>query len=138
MKRLTEVDRYWAEDAFWYDAKEPDVEDIDEIYNRLAAIEDILGDDYELDRLKELIEADKENRCLVLPYKIGDTVWRLYDNCEFPGMCGEKRKCVGCEYRNLFIEDETFNPSMLNQNGELKSRYYTTQEEAEKALKARE
>ena len=38
-------------------------------YDRLAAIEDILGDgdDYELDRLRELVEADREGRCVVLP-----------------------------------------------------------------------
>lgn len=61
MKRLTETDRYWEVDEFWYDAKEPDVEDIEKIYNRLAAIEDILGDDYDLDRLRELVEADRED-----------------------------------------------------------------------------
>lgn len=61
MKRLTETDRYWEVDEFWYDAKEPDVEDIEKIYNRLAAIEDILGDDYDLGRLRELVEADREN-----------------------------------------------------------------------------
>ena len=27
---------------------------------RLAAIEDILGDEYELDRVRELVEADRE------------------------------------------------------------------------------
>lgn len=61
MKRLTETDRYQEVDEFWYDAKEPDVEDIEKIYNRLAAIEDILGDDYDLDRLRELVEADRED-----------------------------------------------------------------------------
>ena len=35
--------------------------------HRLAAIEDILGDEYDLDRLRELAEADREGRCLVLP-----------------------------------------------------------------------
>ena len=30
--------------------------------DRLAAIEDILGDEYELDRLRELVEADREGR----------------------------------------------------------------------------
>lgn len=34
---------------------------------RLAAIEDILGDDYDLERLRELVEADKDKRCIVLP-----------------------------------------------------------------------
>lgn len=35
--------------------------------HRLAAIEDILGDDYDLDRLREFVEADREGRCVVLP-----------------------------------------------------------------------
>ena len=35
--------------------------------HRLAAIEDILGDEYDLDRLRELAEADREGRCVVLP-----------------------------------------------------------------------
>lgn len=44
---------------------------------RLADIEDILGDDYDLDRLKELVEADREGRCVVLPCKIGDTIYDI-------------------------------------------------------------
>ena len=40
---------------------------VEEIIKRLAAIEDILGDDYDLDRLRELVEADREGRCVVLP-----------------------------------------------------------------------
>ena len=35
--------------------------------HRLATIEDILGDEYDLDWLRELVEADKEGRS-VLPY----------------------------------------------------------------------
>ena len=35
--------------------------------HRLAAIEDILGDDYDLDRLRELAQAEKEGRCVELP-----------------------------------------------------------------------
>lgn len=77
--------------------------------DRLASIEDILGDDYDLDRLevmmtqcmsmreevserfritgsipverlRELVEADKAGRCVVLPVKPGDTVWYLTGN----------------------------------------------------------
>ena len=44
------------------------------IYNRLAAIEDILGEQYDLDRLRELTQADKEGRCAVLPCKPGDRI----------------------------------------------------------------
>ena len=39
------------------------------IYNRLAAIEDILGDEYDLERLKELVQAKREGRCVVLPVR---------------------------------------------------------------------
>ena len=47
--------------------------------HRLVTIEDILGDDYDLDRLRELVEADREGRCVVLQkeaeLKKGDKVW---------------------------------------------------------------
>ena len=43
-----------------------DCESVGDIVRRLAAIEDILGDEYDLDRLRELAEADREGRCVVL------------------------------------------------------------------------
>lgn len=39
------------------------------LWERLKAIEDILGDDYDLDRLRELVEADRDGRCVVLPVR---------------------------------------------------------------------
>ena len=36
-------------------------------YDRLAAIEDILGDEYDLDELKKMVQAKREGRCVVLP-----------------------------------------------------------------------
>lgn len=44
--------------------------------DRLADIEDILGDAYDLDRLRELVKADREGRCVVLPCKVGDKVFQ--------------------------------------------------------------
>ena len=38
---------------------------VEKVYNRLKKIEDILGGDYDLDRLRELVEADREGRCVV-------------------------------------------------------------------------
>ena len=104
-------------------------------YDRLAAIEDILGDEYDLDRLRELAQADREGRCVALPCKIGDSVWRLYDDCDLPGDCYTKQKCKGCEYRNLFIEKQAFCLSTLGKNGKLNPPYYTTNEKAEAALR---
>lgn len=37
--------------------------DVDDAVLRLAAIEDILGDKYDLDRLREPAQADREGRC---------------------------------------------------------------------------
>lgn len=48
---------------------------IPDVVDRLAYIEDILGDDYDLDHLRELMEADRDGRCLVSPFKPGDQVW---------------------------------------------------------------
>lgn len=72
MKRLTLKDEngwYLTGDGIYSDWGVPEKfrgEDID----RLAAIEDILcdgTDEYDLDRLRELAEADREGRCVVLP-----------------------------------------------------------------------
>lgn len=46
-----------------------------ELRGRLMMIEDILGDTYDLDHLRELIEADREDRLKVLPCKVGDHVY---------------------------------------------------------------
>lgn len=51
------------------------------ILDRLSAIEEILGDDYDLDRLKELAQADREGRCAVLlPCKVGDKLYKISEN----------------------------------------------------------
>lgn len=46
--------------------KEIPVPSMRELYYRLSQIEDILCDEYDLDRLRELAEADREGRCVVL------------------------------------------------------------------------
>ena len=40
-------------------------ESVGDIVRRLAAIEDILGDEYDLDELKEVVQAKREGRCVV-------------------------------------------------------------------------
>ena len=60
-----------------------DCESVGDVVRRLATIEDILGDDYELDRLRELVEADREGRCVVLPCKIFDKVWDIIAHYQF-------------------------------------------------------
>ena len=45
--------------------------------HRLVTIEDILGDEYDLDELREMVQAKREGRCVVLPAGIGDTVYHI-------------------------------------------------------------
>lgn len=69
MKRLTYFDcGKWR-------LKIGDTEYSGKAVDRLAAIEDILGDEYDLDRLRELAQADREGRCVVLPVKLHDKLY---------------------------------------------------------------
>lgn len=79
MERLTIFDgEFWGHKRFLEPGGDTVGEFIDcvkELAERLASIEDILGDDYDLDRLRELVEADRDGRCVVLPCKVGDAVY---------------------------------------------------------------
>lgn len=60
--------------------------------DRLAAYEDIAELCGGVDRLRELAEADKEGRVVVLPCKVGDTVW----------IVGAVRKLYSAKVRTFF------------------------------------
>ena len=52
-----------------------------EMRGRLKDIEDILGNVYDLDRLRELVQVDREGRCVVLPCKLHDKVFFIENGC---------------------------------------------------------
>lgn len=54
-----------------------------ECWLRLCDIEDILGDEYDLDELKEVVQAKREGRCVVLPCKIFDKIWNVAAHYQF-------------------------------------------------------
>ena len=61
-----------------------------EIYHQLKSYEDIAELCGGFDRLRELAEADKDGRVVVLPCKVGDTVWfKTYKN--------NARDCIGVQ-----------------------------------------
>ena len=66
--------------------------------NRFFDIEDILGDEYDLDRLKELVQADREGKCVVLPFKVGDTLYYIGGACEM--------LIKSATVEEMYIEDE--------------------------------
>lgn len=46
--------------------------------HRLVTIEDILGDEYDLDRLRELAQANREGRCVVIhPNSVTDDNYKI-------------------------------------------------------------
>ena len=53
-----------------------------EMRERLKMIENILGDNYDLDRLREIVEADRDGLCVVLPCKPGDILRHKGHDCE--------------------------------------------------------
>ena len=48
------------------------------LYKRLVTIEDILGDEYDLDELREMVQAKREGK--IPKYTIGDTVYDRFGN----------------------------------------------------------
>lgn len=68
---------------------------------RLAIIEDILGDDYDLDRLRDLVEADREGRCVVADappspgkrYVLRAMCRYCPDNYRIGPRCFQQKKC---------------------------------------------
>ena len=85
-------------------------------------------------RLAEYEDMEEQGLLLRLPCKVGDRVYQVIDDCTFPVDCGTTNECKGCEYRNLFIEEDVFHLNLLTDSGKLRRGYYTTHEEAEKAL----
>ena len=52
--------------ALWVNAEGQNAFCYDE--NCKETLKDIIGADYDLDRLRELVEADRDGRCVVLPF----------------------------------------------------------------------
>lgn len=78
MERLTK--RY--KDKIFVDTPETAI-------SHLASIEDILGDEYDLNELREMVQVEREGRCVVLPVKPGGLV-------RFKGSPSGKPEKVDC------------------------------------------
>ena len=65
------------------------------LVERLSNIEDILGDDYDLDRLRELVEAAKAGKIMILPIKPGEYIYLISLDSEI----------VPCRVGNIAAEE---------------------------------
>ena len=86
-------------------------------------------------RLRELAEADKDGRCVVLPCKVGDTVWRIIRDGE-PHITRD-------EVRDMYFADD-MTPCVELVGGRVTftekfgKTVFLSREEAEKALRGME
>ena len=107
------------------------VGDIDDAVHRLAAIEDILGDEYDLDELREMVQVKRKGRCIVLPCKKGDTVWRIvYDAA--PHIT--KDRCTDIKYENRDIWVHLIGDRVMG-GWNFGKLLFLTREDAEAALR---
>lgn len=145
MERLTEK-HYLAEDHYMKcsgtchgDMDCIDCPAFDQFVERLAAYEDIAELCGGVDRLRELSEADKDGRVVVLPCKVGQRVFALMDMDKHISECEVKRIGMGNEIGFIGLEPigargREYGVSL---NGFGKT-VFLTREEAEKALEERE
>lgn len=99
MNRLTEKN-YKASDGYCMKCSEGcgaitiagfcegDCDRLREIVDRMGQIEDILGDTYDLDRLRELVEADKAGHVKIIPEYVGKAC----------GTCGHFHRVTGTRH----------------------------------------
>ena len=117
--------------------------DIEESIDRLAAIEDILGDEYDLDELREMVQAKREGRCVVLPCKVGDTVYQLaYMTHSEAIKSGVPQRDDPLSKRKYGHKRATYLPLIVREKKMVKTLYrefgktvFLTIEEAEAALR---
>lgn len=86
-----------------------------------------------LDRLREIAEAERDGRCVVLPCKKGDTVWRIVNDAT-PHITKDKCLTIMLDNGSMWVDliDNGMNGLYFGQ------RLFRTRAEAEAALKARE
>ena len=102
--------------------------------DRLAAIEDILGDEYDLGKLMELVQAKRKGRCIVLPCKKGDTVWRIVHDAA-PHIT--KDRCTDIKYENRDIWVHLIGDRVMG-GWNFGKLLFLTREDAEAALRRKQ
>lgn len=106
-------------------------------YRMHTEISNIISDSYDINRLKELVQADREGRCITLPCKVGNTIytigtsickWREIDHCDI--------YCDGQQYRDCWEGESTVLEGKfgLYDLGNFGKTVFLTREEAESEL----
>ena len=106
-----------------------------DLYGRLKAYEDIAELCGGFDRIRELADADKDGRVVVLPCKVGDTVWRIVRDGEPHITRDEVRDMYFADDMTLCVELVGGRVTFTEKFGKT---VFLSREEAEKALREME
>lgn len=104
------------------------------IWEQLNEIENILGDEYNLEYLKWLVKAEREGRCVVLPCRVGDKVYCIQSYFNDAKMRSEKKiKCRVVDFMQS-LPDLFECEGMIYKFSDIGKTVFLTREEAEAAL----
>ena len=118
--------------------------ELPEVLAKAMDMEEILGDEYySVDRMLELLKADKDGRLVVMPCKVGDTVWvtrnpwtgKLLKKPLDAYANGIKMYSHGL-YVNLLFDTRKINGTRDYEINHIGKTVFFTHEEAEAALEA--
>lgn len=102
----------------------------------IADMENILGDEYDLDRLRELVGADREGRCVMLPCKTGDPVWFKIEDTDGEYISEDRVTESGTRgFWTSGILDDPDGMHLFTEWNEIGKTAFLTRESAEAALK---
>lgn len=77
--------------------------EVHSMYGEWNAMMSVLNSIGSYDRLRELAEADKDGRVLILPCKVGDTVWALIGYAREPRECKVEFVNIGNGYTTIIL-----------------------------------
>ena len=105
---------------------------------RATEIDDILLDEYyPIGRMRKLIKADKDGRVVVLPCKVGDTVWAILDGAKYARECKVDFVNIGSFGTTIvFVVKDGLREQYGVTAAAFVKTVFLTREEAEKALEA--
>lgn len=106
-----------------------------EAVNRLGEIEDILGDDYDLARLRDLAQADREGRCFISDVKLDDEAFYIpkYNGKALAGIKKGHVQAVSFTKAGKRVRLREYHE--YNKDFMLGKTAFTTREAAEEAMK---
>lgn len=113
----------------------------DDVQWCLSELRDILGiiGDMSVDHLREMVQADREGRCVVLPCKVGDTVYQVETSkCKNMDLYKCEDYCYGfgnCWEGESFVKEVKFELWMI---ACINKTVFLNRESAEKALEEME